>query len=211
MGSTQIEALEMKLFRPLFFVILLTVFAHSASAQTDIKSESSTEDLKALTTLRHDLGLAISSMAPCIPIYQGHCGNARGAVHNAISLVDSAITAINPPSTDKEVTKPPVAPTRPGTKPAEKSKTEPAKPVVASTPVAKATSTSDAVAPKETEEQKIAASQASLRKGAEAIQLALKDLKAATPALADAAKVQKFLELAAAEATKAIALHASQG
>ena len=219
MSSAPVEVFRMKGFRHAFALIIVSSFAACAVAQTEGTEGKAQENLKALTILRHDLRVAATSMQPCMPIYEGHCGSAKNAVHEAQLIVSAAIAAATPPTpvpptavaapAAKEAAptaKPPVA--APSTKKADPPK---APAPTATKPAAKAEATSEQ--PKQTEEQKIAKSQAHLRKGLEAIQLAIKDLKTAAGALsdADAIKLEKVLAAAEAEATKSIALHANQG
>jgi hypothetical protein len=139
-----------------------------------------------------------------MPIYAGARDRSIEAAHQALLLVNSEIEALTPPVTTKAAEVKPAE-----SKTVEKSKEKKAaqeKPGVKEKPAAVTAET------KETPEQKVAASQANMRKGYEALQKALKDLKAATSL--DAAKSTKLdglLQAASTEAMKGITQHASEG
>lgn len=197
------QALHMKHLRPMFALMIVASFATVASAQSAPQGDGQA-NLEALKTLKRDLVAATNAMKPCLPIYEGHRGKSESAVSEATKLVNAAIVAATPADPAKAAAEKPAAKNK-----NEKAAKEPAavKPATKEQPAAAKVPTT------ETDEEKIAKSQAGMRKALEAIQQALKDLKAATSSIpeADMAKAQKLLEAASDEATKSIALHAGQG
>jgi hypothetical protein len=191
----------MKLLRPLFALSIVASVLATTAAQTEIPQPVAPSN--PLTALQHDLRTAANLMGPCPPIYEGHCGKSKAAVHEARVIVDGAIAASAPPKEPAAAAKPP-AKTESPKKTAQEKPAAPAKPV-----------TKDPAAPltKEEEAQKIAESQERIHKAIEAIQKAIKDYKATASTFneAQAAKLEAAIQTAEAEAEKAYALHATAG
>jgi len=198
----------MRVLRPTFTLLIAASFAVVAIAQTEAGS-TPPANLEALRTLRQDLVSAAGSMRPCLPIYEGHCGGSKNAVHEAEVIIRAAIAAATPApakSAVKEVVPTAKVQTKTNVEKKASATVVPAKPAVKeATPPA-------ATKPKEYTAEMIATSQSSLQKGFDAIQQALKDFKAASPSVPEAkvAKLQQLLETAASEATKALAIHAAK-
>ena len=183
-------------------LILGSLIVGMAFAQTEKPAE------EGLILLKHDLRRAANEMAPCLPIYQGHCGKAKDAVREARVIIDSLITPAAVAATPaKAEVKKELKPVEPAKEASKKTKLiEPVKPTVKEAPKVEA--------PKLTEAEKITRSQTKLRKGLEEIEKTIKDLKASANLITDAekaAKLEKLLQTAEEEAKIAISLHEKEG
>lgn len=230
----------MKLLCTLLASTLVASVAAGAQSATQSDGKSligASAGQQPLPTLRRDLVTAISSMLSGLGIYSGHRDASINAAHQAQSIVESLIAAANPPApakaTSADSTSPAKSQTKddgqkkPGdTKAAAGAKTtgsgstastkDKAKDEAQKKPADTKTPTGAKPATTQTKDkpvQTVAGSQAAMRKGLEAIQQAIKDLKAAASSIpeAKAAQLAKLLQTAADEATKSISLHADQG
>jgi len=196
----------MKLLRSLLGLTILSSLSVVGFAQT-----ATVGNPEALVTLQRDLREASEAMGPCMPIYQGHCGNSKNAVQGARHIVDALLAPPKPAVIVQSTIKSTVTPEKPKVNEKPKQMQEAPKTSVVSKPILKEIVVAK-VESKEELEKKIAASHANLRRGLEAIQKALKDLKATAGAMPEDQKttVEKFLVTAEAEAKKGLELHTSK-
>ena len=198
----------MKLLRRSLALVVLGSLSIVAFSQTEAPKQE-----EAFKTLQQDLNSAIEAMKPCLPIYAGHCGQARNEVHKAQSLIKGIL--VGNAATAKVVAKESTPPAKAPEKKIEK-KAEATKPINAPKPAEKPAEKAPVVdkpKPKPPTEEEIAASQATFQKALEAIQKAIKDLSATKASLpeTEATKLEQLLQAAEAEANKGLAIHAKKG
>jgi hypothetical protein len=181
----------MKTIRLVLAMIALSALTAGAIGQT------APTDKPGLTSVKQDLVNAIDALKPCLPIYDGHMGSERNLLHAALRRVNSIL---NPKPAEKAAPVKPAAPAK-ESKPVEKA--APAKP--APTPV----SAKPAEKPKEYSADEIAASQANLQKSSEALDQAVKDLKAVGD-FDQAAAIASILAKTQEEVKFALAVHAAK-
>lgn len=186
--------------------LVLATFAVSALAACAL-GQAAPADKPGLATVKQDLVNALEALKPCLPIYSGHMGSERNLLHAALRRVNSIL---NPKPAEKPVEKAEpakaAAPAREA-KPAEKP--APAKPAEAAKPATAPVPAKAADKPKEYTADEIAASQANLQKSSDALDQAVKDLKAAGE-FEQAAAIASILAKTQDEVKLALAVHAAK-
>jgi hypothetical protein len=185
----------MKLIRLIVTTVLVSSLFIVASAQTPRAEKPE------LSTLKQDIVQALDAMKPCLPIYNGHAGKTREAIHSALKKIDAILTP------KPEQTVPEKASKRAAEKQATEKKPEP----VSAKPAAKEIAA--ASKPREYTAEEIASSQTSLQKASDAIDQALKDFKAANSSLPqpEADAIASLLANGKEEVKKALAVHSPKG